>query len=249
MSLFVKIGGRTGMKTLGIIGGIAPESTIDYYRSIIALYRERTRDGSYPPLLINSIDLTKMLGLIGAGDLSGAAAYLTGEVIKLARAGAEFGLLASNTPHIVFEEIQQQSPIPLISIVESTCRAGQALALKRVGLFGTRFTMQGRFYPEVFSRHEITISVPGLKEQDYIHDKYMNELVSGIFQDVTRQRFLSIADRLIEQEGIQGLILGGTELPFLLRDVADRKIPFLDTTRIHVDAAVTEMLSDCEPFS
>ncbi len=232
------------MKTLGIIGGIAPESTIDYYRSIIALYRERTGDGSYPPLLINSIDLTKMLGFISAGDLVGVTAYLTAEVIKVARAGADFGLLASNTPHIVFEEIQKQSPIPLISIVESTCRAVQALTLKKVGLFGTRFTMQGGFYQKVFSQRGITVSIPDLEEQDFIHDKYMNELVLGIFQDVTRQRFLAIADRLIEQEGIQGLILGGTELPFILRDVVDRRIPFLDTTRIHVEAAVAEMLSE-----
>jgi len=235
------------MKTLGIIGGIAPESTVDYYRSIIALYRQRTGDGSYPPLLINSIDLTKMLGFIGAGDLAGTAAYLTGEVIKLARAGADFGLLASNTPHIVFEEIQQQSSIPLISIVESVCRAAQVLALKKVGLFGTRFTMQGHFYPRVFSQHGITVCIPDPEEQDLIHDKYMNELVSGIFQDVTRQRFLAIADRLIKQEGIQGLILGGTELPFIMRDVLDRNIPFLDTTKIHVEAAVEVMLSDSEP--
>jgi len=232
------------MKTLGIVGGIAPESTIDYYRSIIALYRERTRDGSYPSIIINSIDLKKVLDLIGAQDLTGVTEYLVGEVAKLAHAGADLSLLASNTPHVVFEDIRRRSPIPLVSIVEATCRAAQALALKRVGLFGTRFTMQGRFYPEVFSRQGITLCVPDLDDQDYIHEKYMGELVHGVFRDETRRGLLAIVDRLREREGIHGVILGGTELPLILRDVADRGIPFLDTTRIHVERAVAEMLSE-----
>lgn len=232
------------MKTLGIIGGIAPESTIEYYRLVIALYREQKRDGSYPPILINSIDLKKMLDLISARELAGVTEYLLGEVTKLAHAGADLGLLASNTPHIVFEDIRRQSPIPLVSIVEATCQATQVLALKRVGLLGTRFTMQGRFYPEVFSRQGITLRAPDLDDQDYIHDKYMSELVNGVFRDETRQRLLAIVDRLIEREGIQELILGGTELPLILRDAAHRGIPFLDTTRIHVERAVAQMLSE-----
>jgi aspartate racemase len=232
------------MKTLGIIGGIAPGSTIDYYRSIIASYREQKRDGSYPPIVINSIDLTKMLDLIGAGDLAGVTAYLVGEVARLARAGAEVGLMASNTPHIVFEGIRRQSPIPLISIVEATCQAARALGFRRVGLFGTRFTMQGRFYPEVFSRQGITVRAPDPADQEYIHDKYMSELVNGVFRDETRQRLLAIVDRLRQREGIQGLILGGTELPLIFRDVSDSGIPFLDTTRIHVEQAVAHMLSE-----
>ncbi len=105
------------MKTVGIIGGIGPESTIEYYRMIIASYREQKQDGSYPAILINSIDLRKMLDLIGANELAEATEYLVGEVQKLARAGADFGVLASNTPHIVFDEIRRQSPIPLISLV------------------------------------------------------------------------------------------------------------------------------------
>jgi aspartate racemase len=231
------------MKTVGIIGGIAPASTIEYYRSIIALYRTRKPDDSYPPIIINSIDMTKMLGLIGAQKLEEVTGYLLGEVFKLARAGAELGLFASNTPHLVFDEIQQQSPIPMISIVEAACRAAEALGLKKVGLFGTRFTMQARFYPDVFSRKGITVMAPDSGDQDYIHDKYMNELVIGVYGDETRGRLLSIVDRLVEQHQIQGLILGGTELPFILRDMDARKIPFLDTTRIHVEQIVSHMLS------
>jgi len=230
-------------KTLGIIGGIAPESTIEYYRLIIALYREQRPDGGYPPIIINSINMKKMLDLIGANDLAEVTQYLLVEVKKLAQAGADFGLLASNTPHIVFEDIQSQSPIPLVSIVGAACEATKALGLRKVGLFGTRFTMQGRFYPEVFSRQGITLVVPDLDDQDYIHDKYMNELVNGVFLAETREQLLAIVDRLKGRKGIQGLILGGTELPLFLRNVTDRGIPFLDTTRIHVERAVAQMLS------
>jgi len=231
------------MKTVGIVGGIGPESTIDYYRSIVKLYREQKQDGSYPSIIINSIDLTKMLDLIGANQLTRVTDYLAGEVQKLARAGADFGLLAANTPHIVFDEIQRQSPIPLISIVEVTCREAQTLGLKKVGIFGTRFTMQKRFYPDIFSKAGIAVAIPELDEQDYIHNKYMNELVNGIILPETRERLLMIVDRMIEQQGIQGLILGGTELPLILKDSQYKTIPFLDTTKIHVKHVVTELLS------
>lgn len=231
------------MKTLGIIGGIAPESTVEYYRLIIASYRRQKPDGTYPPLIINSIDLKKMLDLIGANELAEVTEYLLGEVRKLAQAGAELGLLAANTPHIVFDDLQRQSPIPLVSIVQSACQAAKALGLKRVGLLGTRFTMQGQFYPAVFWRQGITLIVPDLDDQDYIHNKYMSELVNGAFLAETREGLLAIVDRLKEKKDIQGVILGGTELPLILRDVADRGIPFLDTTRIHAEYAVAQMLS------
>jgi aspartate racemase len=232
------------MKTLGIIGGIAPESTIEYYRLIIASYRARKADGSYPPIIINSINLKKMLDLIGANALAEVTEYLLSEVRKLAHAGADLGLLASNTPHIVFEDIRRLSPIPLISIVEAACAATQRLGLKRVALFGTRFTMQGQFYPEVFSREGITLTVPDLGDQDYIHNKYMSELILGVFLDETREGLLAIVDRLKERAEIQGVILGGTELPLILRDVSDRGIPFLDTTRVHVERAVEQMFAE-----
>lgn len=231
------------MKTAGMIGGIGPESTIEYYRLIIALYREQTRDRSYPPILINSIDLTKMLDLIGANQFVEVTDYLAGEVQKLARAGADFGFLAANTPHIVFNEIQLKSPIPLISIVEATCEAAQALELKKIGLFGTNFTMQRSFYPDVFSKAEIMLAVPEPNEQSYIHDKYMNELVNGIFLPETREELLSIVSHMIEEQDIEGLILGGTELPIILNDFEYMGIPFLDTTKIHVERVVVELLS------
>jgi aspartate racemase len=231
------------MKTLGIVGGIGPESTIEYYRQIIATYRQRKHDGSYPQIIINSIDMKKMLDLIGANELVRLTKYLLEEVQKLAKAGADLGLLASNSPHIVFDELSRESPIPLLSIVEAACVATKKLGLKRVGLLGTRFTVQGRFYPDVFSRAGITLITPGVEEQVYIHDKYMNELVNGVIIPETRERLLAIVERLKAQEGIEGLILGGTELPLILREETYNGIPFLDTTKIHVDCAVSQMLS------
>ena len=231
------------MKTLGIIGGLGPESTVDYYQRIITLYRERMRDGHYPKFIIVSVDLRKGLDFMEAGDLSGMADFLLEAIGKLARAGAEFGIISANTPHIVFDEVAPKSPIPLISIVEATCATAKAQNLKRLALFGTRYTMQADFYPKVFKREGIELLVPKPHDQDYIHDKYMNELVPGKFLSETRAGFLAIVDRMKTKREIDGVILAGTELPLILRDSDYKGIPFLDTTKIHVEAAVAEMLS------
>ena len=231
------------MKTLGIIGGLGPESTIDYYERIIALYRERTRDGSYPRFFIISVDLKKGLDFMEAGDLAGMADYLLDGIDKLVRAGADFGLISANTPHIVFDDVASKSPIPLISIVEATCAAAKTRKLQRLALFGTRYTMQGKFYVNLFSRQGIELLVPEPNDQDYIHDKYMNELVPGRFLAETRAGLLAIVDRMKAKSDIDGVILAGTELPLILRDPNYNGIPFLNTTEIHCEAAVTEMLS------
>ena len=231
------------MKTLGIIGGLGPESTIDYYERIIALYREHTRDGSYPQFIINSLNLKKGLDLMEASNLAGMADYLVEEIGKLARAGATFGLISANTPHIVFEEVASRSAIPLISIVEATCAAAKVRKLKRLALFGTRYTMQANFYPKVFSREGPDLLVPDPDDQGYIHDKYLNELIPGKFLPETRSGLLAIVDRMKAKHDIDGVILAGTELPLILRDSEHEGIPFLDTTKIHCEAAVTEMLS------
>ncbi|SRR5712692_1825485 len=231
------------MKILGIIGGLGPESTLEYYRHIIELYRERQRDGSYPQFIINSVDLKKGLDFMAANDLAGMANYLLEEIGKLAGAGADFGLIAANTPHIVFDDVAPKSPIPLVSIVEATCAAAKSLEMRRIALFGTRFTMQGTFYPKVFSQEGIELVVPEAQDQDYIHDKYLNELVPGIFLPETRAGLLAIVDRLKAKMDIDGVILAGTELPLILRDPVHNGIPFLDTMKIHAEAAVAEMLS------
>jgi aspartate racemase len=176
-------------------------------------------------------------------NLTGMADYLLEEIGKLARAGANFGLISANTPHIVFDEVASKSPIPLISIVEATCAAAKTRKLRRLALFGTRFTMQGTFYPKVFSREGIELVAPDATDQDYLHDKYLNELVSGKFLPETRVALLAIVDRMKAKSDIDGVILAGTELPLILRDAGHNGIPFLDTTKIHCEAAVAAMLS------
>lgn len=230
------------MTTLGIVGGLGPESTVDYYQRIVRAYRERTGDGSYPLMVISSLNLQKMVGFAEAGDWASVAAYLVASFEQLSRAGADFGLISANTPHVVFDDVRCGSPIPLISIVEATCEAAQRRGMKKLGLFGTRFTMQGRFYPDVFSRAGITLAVPSPGEQSYIHEHYMGELVKGIFLPETRQRLFDIAHALKRREGIEGLILGGTELPLILNDADTQGLPLLDTTHIHVEAAVDRMV-------
>lgn len=226
------------MKTLGIIGGIAPESTIEYYRSIIAIHRERT-GGAYPSLIINSIDLTKMLDLAANARVE-LVEFLLAEIRKLAAAGADLGILASNTPHLVFDELRAVSPLPLVSIIEAA--AGAATGHKRLALFGTRFTMRAPFYRNVFAKRGIEVLSPEDDDLELIHEKYMGELVNARFLAETRERLLAIAARMRDAHGIDGVILGGTELPLLLRDPDWNGLRFLDTGRIHAEAAVRAML-------
>ena len=231
------------MKTLGIIGGLGPESTLDYYQRIIALFRERTGNRHYPEFVIVSVDLRKGLDFMEANDLSGMANYLVEGIDKLVRSGADFAIISANTPHIVFDEVATRSLIPLISIVEATCAAAKAQNLKRLALFGTRYTMRAAFYPKVFTREGIDLLVPDSHDQDYIHEKYFSELVPGKFLPETRAGLLAIVDRMKATSDIDGVILAGTELPLILRDPIHKGIPFLDTTKIHVEAAVDQMLT------
>jgi aspartate racemase len=231
------------MTTLGIVGGIAPESTIDYYRSIIASYRRQKNDGSYPQILINSIDLTHMIGLIGAGEIRAVTELMIDSVQQLARGGADVALFASNTPHLVYDDVAKASPIPMISIVEETCRAAKSLGFQRLGLFGTRFTMQASFYPNVFGASQMTVIAPTPDEQAFIHEKYMGELVAGVFRDETRAQLIAIIQAMKSRDQIDGVILGGTELPLILKEPSYDGVAVLDTTRIHVESAVKRMIA------
>jgi aspartate racemase len=231
------------MKTVGIIGGIGPESTIDYYRAIIAGYCDQRSDRSNPSIIINSIDLDKLREMFEGKQHQAIVEYLTAELQRLAAAKADFAVIAANTPHLVFDELCKQSPLPLISIVEATCDAAKAAGLTKLGLLGTRFTMQGRFYPDVFSRKGINLVAPNPDEQAYIHDKYFAELVKGVFLPETRQRLLAIIDQMKKRDDIGGIILAGTELPLILRGLHRPGVAFLDTTQIHVQAIVKELLA------
>ncbi len=224
-----------------MIGGLGPESTIDYYRSIIARFRARRPDGGAPHIVINSLDVDKGLAMLDAGKTGELADYLSAGFELLARAGADFGFMAANTPHLVFDEVQRRSAIPLLSIVRATSAHAKSLGLKRVGLFGTGFTMRASFYPEEFQRAGIALIRPREPEQEFIHRKYMGELLKNQFLPETRAEILRIARRMKAEEGVEAVVLAGTELPLLLRD-SDTEISFLDTSVIHVEAIVCELL-------
>jgi aspartate racemase len=230
------------MKTLGIIGGTGPETTVEYYRRLISAYRERSPEGHAPSLLINSIDSKKLVDLVTANELTQMADYLVEEVARLARAGAGLALIAANTPHLVFDEVQSRSPIPMLSIVTATRDAAAATGYRRLALFGTRFTMQAAFFPQIFMARQIAVIMPNEAEQSYIHDKYMSELFAGVILPQTRERLLEIVQAMKERDGVEGLILGGTELSLILREATAAGLPVLDTTQIHVDAAVEWLL-------
>jgi aspartate racemase len=224
------------MKTVGIVGGIGPESTIDYYRKIIAAYCEYDINGNYPKIIINSINMSEMLKSLGAGRLDDIADNLVVEFGKLAAAGADFGLLASNTPHIVFDKVRESSPLPLISIVEATCNKVKEVGLQRVALFGTKFTMNGRFYDQVFLQHNIQVFIPNDIDQSFIHEKYLEELVKGKILDDTKYKLLEIALKMKKEHNVQGLILGGTELSLILQNGDAPGIYIFDTTDAHVES-------------
>jgi aspartate racemase len=230
------------MKTLGLIGGIGPESTVEYYRLLIEGYREK-KDGAYPAIIINSVDLKRLLAWMAESKLDKVTDYISIEIKKLHLAGADFAALASNTPHIVFDELRQRSPLPLVSIVESACERVQSLGFRTVALLGTRYTMQAAFYPEVFARANIKLVTPNAEDQTYIHSKYLGELLNNQFLPETRSGIQQIIDKLHQQEGIEGVILGGTELPLLLTDEQHNGIPLFDTSRIHVDVLLRHLLS------
>jgi len=156
------------MRTLGIIGGTGPETTVEYYRRLIAGFRAQSPEGRAPSLVINSIDNKKVVDLVTANELGALTDYLVAEMERLARAGAELGLIAANTPHLVFDEVQRRSQIPMLSIVTVTCEAAARAGLRHLALFGTRFTMQAAFSPEIFQQRQITTVVPNEIEQAYI---------------------------------------------------------------------------------
>jgi aspartate racemase len=225
------------LKTIGIIGGIGPESTVDYYHLLLEAYREQREDDYQPQIVINSVDMRRLIRVMNAGNLPQLADWFSHEISVLAAAGAEIGIIGSNTPHIVFDELRRRSKLPLVSIVEATRDAAAAKHLKRLGLFGSGFTMKASFYPEIFAKKKIDVVVPSATEQAWIHEHYMGELANGIFKPETRDRMVEIACRMKQDHRIEALILGGTELPLLLRDT-DCGMPLLDTTKIHVEAVM-----------
>lgn len=218
------------MKTIGIVGGIGPESTIDYYRLLMA--------AGHTKVIINSVAVQHLLGMMMNGDSKGVADYLCGAVEQLVNAGAEVAIIAANTPHIVFDEVQTRSRIPMVSIVEAVAEHVAVAGMTSVGLLGTRFTMEGRFYPDVFARRGLSVVPPAAADLEYVHAKYLGEFLKNQFLPATRDGVLQVIDRMKRDLGVQAVILGGTELPILLRSETHNGVPLLDTTKIHVAAVL-----------
>jgi aspartate racemase len=163
-------------------------------------------------------------------------------VTRLADAGAGFALLAANTPHVVFDRLVQKSPIPLISIVEVTCNEAKRLGLEKPALLGTRFTMSGTFYPDVFTPKGISLVTPTPEEQEIVHSIYVNELLKGVVKNSSRKALVDLIATMRDRDGIDSVILGGTELSLILTEPRYGDIVTLDTTSIHVQAAVAQMM-------
>ena len=227
------------MTRVGLVGGLGPESTIDYYRRILKAWESEDASSS-PSIVIDSLDVGRALHLVQT-DRPALIEYLGDSLRRLAAAGADFIAITANTPHIVFDELAAGSSVPLISIVEVCADAAEEIGLKRLALLGTRFTVDAPFYPAVFARRSMTVVLPNEADKGWVHDRYIGELLKGEFRDDTRAEFIALVDRLKRDQHVDGVILGGTELPLLLAAPVISGIPVLDTTALHVAAIVKRL--------
>jgi aspartate racemase len=227
------------MARVGIVGGLGPESTIDYYRRILEAWA-RVDASTAPGIVIDSLDVQRALRLV-ATDRGALTEYLLDSLRRLHGAGVDFAAMTANTPHIVFDELAARSPVPLLSIVEVCVAEAERRGLRRLGLLGTRFTMEAAFYPEVCARRGITVVAPGEADRAWVHERYVGQLLKGEFRDDTRQELVSLVARMRDEEQIDGVILGGTELPLILPTPTIANLPALDTTALHVAAIVDRL--------
>lgn len=225
------------MKKLGLVGGMGPESTVPYYRGIIYGVRERMGSNVLPFLSLESVDVFDIQRFCNEGRYDELTGYLLAAVRNLAAAGAEFAALSANTPHIVFDQLKQQTPIPLVSIIEAACEEAERRGLSRLGLMGTIFTMKGSFFKKPFEEKGIQVISPREEEMAYINEKIYTELEFADVREGIREGLVRIIRRMVEEDGIQAIILGCTELPLALDDRIC-PVPCLDTMKIHIRTLV-----------
>lgn len=230
------------MNKIGMIGGFGPESTLDYYRLLIETYRHETKNENSPEIIIYSMDINILLNLVANKQWDNLIQWLVNGIKVLHKAGADFAFISANTPHIVFDKVNELSPIPLLSIVDETCNYIKKIGLKKVGLLGTKFTMESEFYQKACNKNNIELFVPNESDKDYIQTKLMSEIELGNFFDETRKGLLDIIKRMIEDNSIEGIILGCTELPLILTK-SELGISFLNTTKIHVEGIIKYYLN------
>lgn len=227
-------------KTIGIIGGLSPESTVSYYLHITRSYVERYGDYGYPEIVIYSVNLETYHRWRAAGRWDLIAANLASAARRLQDAGAAFGLIATNTMHKVFEQVQAAVALPLIHIIDATAARAKALGYTRLGLLGTRYTMHDGFYQARLAASGLEAIVPSPGDQVAVHRVIVEELVRGCLRDASRAEYVRVIDSLADR-GAQAVILGCTEIPLLIKP-ADSSLPLLDTAVIHAEAALARAL-------
>jgi len=229
-------------RVLGIVGGTGPESTVDYYRSLIATWRHRRPDGSYPRVIINSVEAGRLIRNLGNGDFAAVGRDLGAAVGELAAAGCERALLASNGSHLAFDRIDPPPPVPLIHIVDVTREAAIAGGHRHMGLLGAKFVMASSLYRDRFAPLGLDVVAPNAEEQELVHGIYIGELLEGVIRPESRDALVAVIETMRDRDGIDGLILGGTELALILTEPTYAGVAILNTAQIHVDAAIDWLL-------
>src|SRR5690242_126542 len=224
------------MPMVGLVGGLGPESTVDYYRRIIDRW-QKIDPATTPPMVIDSLDPSEALRLV-AGDRTAFVDYIFGSIRRLEGAGVDFIAITANTPHLAFDELAARASVPMLSIVEVCADEAKRRRLGRPLLLGTRFTMEAQFYPSVLARHGLTTVVPDEADRTWVHARYVDQLLKGEFRDETRDELVALVARLRDTQAVDGVVLGGTELPLLMRAQEVAGLPVLDTTELHVRAIV-----------
>ena len=224
------------MKKIGILGGMSAESTTLYYEHITRTYTAQYGDYGYPEILIYSVNFQKFVDWQRNGQWHEAAREMAGALERLRLAGADFGLIATNTMHFVFDEVQRAVHMPLLSIVDATVEAILGAGLRSVGLLGTVFTMRERFFRDGLERSGIAALVPEPGDQMQVNEVIYQELCRGEIRPDSRRLFLEIIERLRDR-GAQGIILGCTEIPLLLQP-QHCNLPLFNTALLHAAKAL-----------
>jgi aspartate racemase len=232
-------------KRIGILGGMSPESTVAYYEYITRTYTERHGDYGYPEVLIYSVSFQPYVDWPNEGRWDLVAQGLAEAARRLVAAGADLLLIATNTMHIVFDQVQASVDVPMISLLDAVAQAILARDIQTVGLLGTRFTMEQPFYRQALSEHGIEVLVPEPEHRAYVNRVIYDELVAGQIRTESRAGFLEVIGRLAAR-GAQGVILGCTEIPLLVHqaDVDQYDVQLFDTTTIHAEAALAYAIQD-----
>jgi aspartate racemase len=230
------------MKTLGLIGGTTWVSTLDYYRIINQQVNERLSGLSSAKLFLYSLNFEEFKPPTDPNNWGGVTDTLVDVSKRLEHAGAECIVICANTPHMVADIVEKNISIPLIHIAEATAKEIKNQSMKKIGLLGTRFTMEQSFFRDRLSKQHVATIIPDANDREFIHNSIFNELGKGVFTHETKTQYVRIIDRLIAQ-GAEGIVLGCTEIPMLIKQ-EDCAVPIFDTTVIHAKAAVDFALGE-----